>query len=394
VNNTTTTQKNWILNLCKVFFIRLVLILGFNQIKSIMSELLTSIENIHAYLILGILLIFGFFEVLSGYLSQTQRTFSDWIQEVGGFLVLIALIKPAIVFVIMLSGDLFFSNVQHAWANWNFGLLLILFLLVDDILQYWYHRSAHEYEFLWKLHRSHHQAEEMGFFISYRNAGLYYLMMPNIWWVGFMVFMGGAKAVALGLIIKQLIIIGSHSTISWDKPLYKSQFFRPLMKIIERIIITPAFHHAHHGKSKVDGVSDPNGNYGNMFSIWDQLFGSATFTQQFPKEYGLQTDPKESWQVAYFYPLLKDKRAESELGKGFEKTDTTSLEATTVRLEKGKTYLWCQCGKSKTQPFCDGMHHGTKFKPLAFEAKRTGDVKLCNCKLTKAGPFCDNSHLR
>ncbi|MFT6938109.1 MAG: sterol desaturase/sphingolipid hydroxylase (fatty acid hydroxylase superfamily) [Saprospiraceae bacterium] len=358
-----------------------------------MNESLLGIDNLDSVIILGILLLFGVTEIIAGYLKRTQRTFSDWIQEAGGFLILVALIKPGIVLLVLTLGNILFPNSLYLWSDWSIWLMLPFYLFMDDILQYWYHRSSHEYDFLWKLHRPHHQAEEMGFFISYRNAGLYYLMMPNIWWVGFIVFIGGAKAVAIGLIVKQLIIIGAHSTISWDKPLYKSNFFSSIMNIIERIIITPAFHHAHHGKSVADGVSDPNGNFGNMFSIWDQLFGTAMFTRKFPTEYGLQTNPKEEWQAAYFYPLVKSKNTESEIGKGFEKNSTIILEPTTIRLEKGKTYLWCQCGKSKNQPFCDGMHHGSKFKPLRFEATRTGNVKLCNCKATKAAPFCDNAHL-
>jgi len=27
------------------------------------------------------------------------------------------------------------------------------------------------------------------------------------------------------------------------------------------------------------------------------------------------------------------------------------------------TVYWCQCGRSKTQPFCDGSHTGTDFAP-------------------------------
>ena len=27
-----------------------------------------------------------------------------------------------------------------------------------------------------------------------------------------------------------------------------------------------------------------------------------------------------------------------------------------VEVEEGKTYYWCQCGKSNNQPFCDGSH--------------------------------------
>ena len=61
-------------------------------------------------------------------------------------------------------------------------------------------------------------------------------------------------------------------------------------------------------------------------------------------------------------------------------------------LEKG-TYLYCQCGYSKDQPFCNGYHHGSKIKPLKFEVKSERKVSLCNCKLTKTPPYCDNSHL-
>lgn len=358
-----------------------------------MEKALFGIPNMDVYIVMGILVFFIIVEVIGGYWNRTQRTSNDWIQELGGFLALSLLIKPLIVLTVLFIGNTFFSDYLYILSGYSFWLLLPLYLLIDDFMQYWYHRSAHEYPFLWKLHRPHHQAEEMGFFISYRNAALYYLLMPNIWWVGLFTFLGGAKAVAIGLILKQLIIIGSHSTVSYDKILYKYKFLNPLAVLWERIFITPAFHHAHHGKSKQDGISDPNGNFGNMFSIWDQLFGSATFTRKFPTVYGLENDPKEHWTAAYLYPVVKSKDPKSEISKGFKKTDTTSLEPTTVKLTEGEKYLWCQCGMSKNQPFCDGTHHGTKFKPMLFEAKKTAHFKLCNCKATKTGPFCDNSHL-
>ena len=39
-----------------------------------------------------------------------------------------------------------------------------------------------------------------------------------------------------------------------------------------------------------------------------------------------------------------------------------------VELQKGKEYLWCACGMSKNQPFCDGSHfkNGSHYKPLRF----------------------------
>jgi CDGSH-type Zn-finger protein/mannose-6-phosphate isomerase-like protein (cupin superfamily) len=61
-------------------------------------------------------------------------------------------------------------------------------------------------------------------------------------------------------------------------------------------------------------------------------------------------------------------------------------------VKAGKRYLWCSCGRSKTQPFCDGSHAGTGFTPVAFKAERDEDVIFCGCKHTGTGPFCDGTH--
>jgi CDGSH-type Zn-finger protein len=232
----------------------------------------------------------------------------------------------------------------------------------------------------------------MGFFVSYRNAALYYVMMPNIWWIGFCTFAGGAGAVAVGLILKQLVIISSHSTLPWDRPLYKSKLLRPIVLFLERIIITPAFHHGHHGRSKLDGVSDPNGNFGNMFSIWDQLFGSANFSHDFPIEYGLQTPTDDHWTASYLYPAVASSDESSELARSFNKSSTVVARPERVEMEADEKVLWCACGMSRKQPYCDGSHHGSKVKPMLFEAPKSGRVKLCNCKLTKSPPYCDGAH--
>ena len=357
-----------------------------------MEKLLWGIPNMDVYLIMGVLIFFIILESSLGYLSNSKRKKGDWYIELGSFLSLSLITKPVIVLVVLSIGKFMFPNISLLLANQSIWLLLPCFLLVDDFLQYWYHRSAHEYTFLWKLHRPHHQAEEMGFFVSYRNAAMYYILMPNIWWIGIFTYLGGAYAVAIALVLKQIVIISSHSRWHYDQLFYDHKFLKPIALVFERIIITPAFHHAHHGKSKLDGISDPNGNFGNMLSIWDQMFGTARFTHAIPQSFGLVNDPKEKWIDSYLYPFLKSKNLKSELSYKFDKKSTKSKEPVTVQLEKGKSYLYCNCGLSKDKPFCDGSHHGTKYSPLLFEAKRSGNARLCNCKETNTAPFCDDSH--
>ncbi len=56
--------------------------------------------------------------------------------------------------------------------------------------------------------------------------------------------------------------------------------------------------------------------------------------------------------------------------------------ALAIEVEQGKSYYWCSCGKSSKQPFCDGSHKGTEFKPLAYKAELTKRVFFCVCKQT------------
>lgn len=67
-----------------------------------------------------------------------------------------------------------------------------------------------------------------------------------------------------------------------------------------------------------------------------------------------------------------------------------------LELEAG-TYVWCGCGRSKDDPFCDNAHKGTDFEgsdraAKLFETEEDGQVVLCGCKRTNNPPFCDGTH--
>ena len=63
-----------------------------------------------------------------------------------------------------------------------------------------------------------------------------------------------------------------------------------------------------------------------------------------------------------------------------------------VDLEEGKRYAWCTCGLSDKQPYCNGAHKGTAFRPMVFVAQATKTAHLCQCKQTKNPGFCDGAH--
>lgn len=63
-----------------------------------------------------------------------------------------------------------------------------------------------------------------------------------------------------------------------------------------------------------------------------------------------------------------------------------------VDVEKGKSYYWCSCGKSKAQPFCDGSHKDSSFTPVKYDATESKKVYFCACKATRKQPLCDGSH--
>lgn len=65
-----------------------------------------------------------------------------------------------------------------------------------------------------------------------------------------------------------------------------------------------------------------------------------------------------------------------------------------VPVKAGESYWWCACGRSKSQPFCDGSHEGTGFEPVEWKATEDRNVAFCGCKHTATPTMCDGAHKR
>ena len=62
--------------------------------------------------------------------------------------------------------------------------------------------------------------------------------------------------------------------------------------------------------------------------------------------------------------------------------------------EQAGIKAWCTCGRSAKQPYCDGSHAGTRFRPKVVTVAEAKTIAWCGCKQTQNPPFCDGSHSR
>ncbi len=260
-----------------------------------------------------VLLVLGIVEAFGGLYFDDKRTKNDFSIELISLVTLPVLIQPAILLFVFWLGATWFGPYDNSLAGLAIGWQVLAFLLLDDMMQYWWHRLSHVSPMMWKLHRPHHVVEEMGVLVTYRNAILYYALMPGIWFSAVLIFLGMGYVYLFYLPIKLTVILLAHSETKWDRFLYKHKVLHPLAWIIERTISTPSTHFAHHGLTAEDGVSHPNGNFGNLLFVWDILFGTAKITRQYPSKFGAWNRINEPWYVQLMFPFIRSKDERSEL---------------------------------------------------------------------------------
>ena len=270
----------------------------------------------YSIVILAIYLGFGLLELWkSDLFGKSEQTRDDGIVEAVSMAMLLVVTQPMILFASAGLMGLAFPQWAGALSEIHLLAAIALFLVLDDMTQYWWHRASHSFAWLYNLHRAHHNARYMSMRLVYRNNLFYYAMMPGIWLSGVLIYLGLGWVYAGYLVVKMTVIIGAHSDVAWDKPLYRIKWLSPLMWLVERTISTPATHHAHHGRHADDPAVNYKGNYGNLLFFWDVLFGTAKITRTFPKSYGVENLAPATLGQQLMWPVFPENKHQPD-GEG------------------------------------------------------------------------------
>ena len=238
--------------------------------------------------------------------AKPEQTRDDGVVELTSIVMLFAVTQPAILFASGWLLSQFAPQSRDALAALPFIAGFALFLLFDDLPQYLWHRASHSYAWLYNLHRAHHNGRYMSIRLVYRNNILYYAMMPGIWLSGVLIYLGLAKVYAVYLVIKLAVIMGAHSDVAWDRPLYRIKWLAPVMWLVERTISTPSTHHAHHGRHYDDPATHYKGNFSNLLFFWDVLFGTAKITRTYPASFGVENLPPATLGQQLLWPVFTE----------------------------------------------------------------------------------------
>ncbi len=269
-------------------------------------------KNLSSWGLPVIVLVIGVIEFLAG-LYENKWTKNESVLDIVCFVVPKIIVRPVVTYF---SLQLLPQILPHAkdvfsWVPfwWAFAIIAV----ADDLTQYWYHRLHHQLPWLWRFHRTHHSANYMGMAMASRQNIIYTIFFSQTYLTAALTYVGLGYAALFVKVIKSLITTGAHSSIPWDKPFYQIKWLNPIGWVLERLISTPATHHAHHADTTDDGVGYYKGNFGNMFFLWDIIFGTGIITRKYPASYGIKHYQEEEWYAQFLWPIIKSKKEGSEL---------------------------------------------------------------------------------
>lgn len=215
------------------------------------------------------------------------------------------LIRPLVAFATALMLSRLFPVYRNALVDLPFWSVFIVFLFGQDLVHYWYHRKAHEWSWLWKIHRTHHSATAMSVAVTPRLNFLWQILMPVNYTAGVAVYLGLVDVYAVWWAFRAIVNFLTHTEIRWDLPLYRVRPLRPIVWLVEHTLTTPDAHHAHHGYGH---NGNPMGNFAPVVIFWDFVFGTARLPHEAQERIGIDGAPLYPWYQQLWWPLVPLRR--------------------------------------------------------------------------------------
>ena len=275
-----------------------------------MYELINYFENIptihRSILIVGGITIFWFLE---GLFPLVRFNYKKWQHAIPNFFFTLTTI------VINLSMAFLLLNTSDWTIHNNFGLLqwipgltlwgeiILGVLLLDFVGAYLPHYTEHRIKPLWMIHLVHHSDHNVDTTTANRHHPLESII--RFLFTLFGVFIIGTS-IGIVMLYQALSLVSTqfnHANIRLPKK---------LDQWISYIIVSPDMHKIHHHYR----LPYTDTNFGNIFSIWDRMFGTFSNYEREKIIYGVDVFPDEK----------KNSQIKSLLKQPFEKYKRPTME--------------------------------------------------------------------
>ena len=186
-------------------------------------------------------------------------------------------------------------SVQRTVQSQPALLQFVECVFVADFTEYWVHRLFHRTRWLWRFHAVHHSSTSMDWLAGSRLHIVDVVLTRGLTFVPLFLLGFDTGPLYAYLVFVSFHAVFIHANVSWRFPRW-----------VEAIIVTPRFHHWHHGAEAV--AIDKN------FAVhlpWiDRLFGTYYApVGQWPAEYGIAGNPVPDGYLAQLaYPVVERDR--------------------------------------------------------------------------------------
>ena len=186
-------------------------------------------------------------------------------------------------------------SVQRAVQSQPAVLQFAECVFVADFTEYWVHRLFHRTGWLWRFHAVHHSSTSMDWLAGSRLHIVDVVLTRGLTFVPLFLLGFDTGPLYAYLVFVSLHAVFIHANLSWRFPRW-----------VEAIIVTPRFHHWHHGAES----AAVDKNFAVHLPWIDRIFGTYYAPAgRWPAEYGIAGDPvPEGFMAQLAYPLSNRSR--------------------------------------------------------------------------------------